>query len=342
MTRLRYLQIIDLSHNYLNVPPIWRKNAYVDLSCNNLSINRGSQICHDRVNLFSTSWTRNDIEAVSCLSLKCTKPSYSLYINCGGNQAIVNGKSYDGDSDSAGPARFRASSTGNWAFSTTGVFMENHETYGSLGRRVFDIYIQGKQMQKDFNIAQEAGGVGTQAVPNKSVYGPLISAISVESDSPPGRISTGAIVGIVVAATIIMILVFGILWWKGCFGKKNSLARGVLGIFDQGQTVFPQQSNPSEVPSTNSQSVNNAYDGRERFAHNSSKLSDVQPLLQSSGFTPPLYATAAAYMTSINPYYTNMQASGTYAPQYVGGYTLNPTAFILLHQLVPSQVNHVA
>jgi hypothetical protein len=69
-------------------------------------------------------------------------------------------------------------------------------------------------------------GKGTQAVPNKSVYGPLISAISVESDSPPGRISTGAIVGIVVATTIIMILVFGILWWKGCFGKKNSLARG--------------------------------------------------------------------------------------------------------------------
>ncbi|XP_050882803.1 probable leucine-rich repeat receptor-like serine/threonine-protein kinase At3g14840 isoform X2 [Lathyrus oleraceus] len=293
------------------VPPTWRKNTYVDLSYNNLIINQGSQICQDdRVNLFSTSWTRNDIEAVSCLGLKCPKPSYSLYINCGGNQAIVNGKSYDGDSDSAGPARFRASSTGNWAFSTTGVFMENdllgktfipqntskltmedselymsarispisltyygfclangsytvdlhfaeimftdHQTYGSLGRRVFDIYIQGKQMQKDFNIAQEAGGVGkkiikqfkdvvvsnntleirfywagkgTQAVPNKSVYGPLISAISVESDSPPGRISTGAIVGIVVAATIIMILVFGILWWKGCFGKKNSLAR---------------------------------------------------------------------------------------------------------------------
>jgi hypothetical protein len=69
-------------------------------------------------------------------------------------------------------------------------------------------------------------GKGTQAVPNKSVYGPLISAILVESDSPPGRISTGAIVGIVVATTIIMILVFGILWWKGCFGKKNSLARG--------------------------------------------------------------------------------------------------------------------
>ncbi|XP_058756601.1 pumilio homolog 6, chloroplastic-like [Vicia villosa] len=105
------------------------------------------------------------------------------------------------------------------------------------------------------------------------------------------------------------------------------------------QQVFPQQSSQSEVPSTNSQSVNNAYVGREQFAHNSSKLSDVQPLLQSSGFTPPLYATAAAYMASVNPYYTNMQASGSYAPQYVGGYTLNPTA---IHPYISSYPPHGA
>jgi len=47
-----------------------------------------------------------------------------------------------------------------------------------------------------------------------------------QADSPPGSISIGVVVGIVVAATIIIILVFGILWWKGCFGKKNSLAKG--------------------------------------------------------------------------------------------------------------------
>ncbi|XP_045801004.1 probable leucine-rich repeat receptor-like serine/threonine-protein kinase At3g14840 isoform X2 [Trifolium pratense] len=133
------------------------------------------------------------------------------------------------------------------------IMFRDDQTYGSLGRRVFDIYIQGNLVQKDFNIAEEAGGVGkkviklfkdvdvtsntleirlywagkgTQSLPNRSVYGPLISAISVESDSPPGSISAGAVVGIVVAATvIIIILVFGILWWKGCFGKKNSLAR---------------------------------------------------------------------------------------------------------------------
>jgi len=124
----------------------------------------------------------------------------SLYINCGGKQAIADGKSYDGDSDLPGPARLHANPTGNWAYSTTGVFVESNQlgdiyspknitkltmvdaelytnarvspisltyygfclanrsyvvslhfaeimipddqTYGSLGRRVFDIYLQ--------------------------------------------------------------------------------------------------------------------------------------------------------------------------------------------------------
>ncbi|KAK2368167.1 putative leucine-rich repeat receptor serine/threonine-protein kinase [Trifolium repens] len=228
--------------------PDWRRNIDVDISYNNLSMSQGSQICQsDKVNLFSPTLAHNNMGTDSCLRV-CSKPLYSLYINCGGNQATVNGKIYNYDSDSSGPAKFHVSPTGNWAFSTT-----DDQTYGSLGRRVFDIYLQGKVVQKDFNIAEEAGGVGkkviklfkdvdvtsntleirlywagkgTQSLPNRSVYGPIISAISVESDSPPGSISTGAVVGIVVAASvIIIILVFGFLWWKGCFGKKNTLAR---------------------------------------------------------------------------------------------------------------------
>ncbi|XP_028773708.1 pumilio homolog 6, chloroplastic [Neltuma alba] len=90
--------------------------------------------------------------------------------------------------------------------------------------------------------------------------------------------------------------------------------------------MHQQRNNPYEVPSVNSQGVNGAYVGMEQSALNPSKFSsDVQPLLQSSGFTPPLYATAAAYMTSANPYYANLQASGMYSPQYVGGYTFNPS-----------------
>ncbi|AES66495.2 putative protein kinase RLK-Pelle-DLSV family [Medicago truncatula] len=297
--------------------PYWRKIVYVDLSYNNFNIStQRSHICQDeKVNLFSTSWTRNDIGTVSCLR-KCPKTSYSLHINCGGKQERVNKTSYDDDSDSSGAAKFHVSPTGTWAFSTTGIFIDgdqlgeidfprnytaltmadtelymdargspisltyygfclakgrytvnlhfaeimftNDQSYGSLGRRVFDIYLQGKRMQKDFNIAEEAGGVGkkvikpfkdvvvtsnntleiclywagkgTQYIPNSSVYGPLISAISVKSDSPHGSISAGAVVGIVVAATTVIILVFGILWWNGCFGKKNSLTREINSL----------------------------------------------------------------------------------------------------------------
>ncbi|KAK7388122.1 hypothetical protein VNO78_22928 [Psophocarpus tetragonolobus] len=88
-----------------------------------------------------------------------------------------------------------------------------------------------------------------------------------------------------------------------------------------------QQNYPCEVPSINSQSDKCAYIGMEQFLHNTSKFSsDVQPVLQSSGYTPPLYATAAAYMTSANPFYTNLHASGIYSPQYVGAYPFSPTA----------------
>ncbi|KAK2422653.1 putative leucine-rich repeat receptor serine/threonine-protein kinase [Trifolium repens] len=251
---------IFLTGNLLTGPvsPVWGKNSDVDLSYNNFSISQGSQICQDeKVNLFSTSWARNDI-GDSCLNFECRKHLYSLHINCGGNQATVNKTSYVGDSDSSRPARFDVSSTGNWAFSSTGQFVDS-DLLGktSLGRRVFDIYLQGKRVQKDFNIAEEAGGVGkkvvklfkdvavtsntleirlywagkgTEYLPNKSVYGPLISAISVESDSAPGSISVGVVAGIVVAATVTIILLFAILWWKGCFEKKNSLARELKNL----------------------------------------------------------------------------------------------------------------
>ncbi|KAE8658881.1 Pumilio-like protein 1 [Hibiscus syriacus] len=57
------------------------------------------------------------------------------------------------------------------------------------------------------------------------------------------------------------------------------------------------------------------------------KFSSVgsQPLLHSSGLAPPIYATAAPYMTSGNPLYANFQPSGLYAPQNnISGYPMNP------------------
>ncbi|XP_054815610.1 probable leucine-rich repeat receptor-like serine/threonine-protein kinase At3g14840 isoform X2 [Prosopis cineraria] len=141
------------------------------------------------------------------------------------------------------------------------IMFTDDKTYSSLGRRVFDVYIQGKLVLKDFNIAEEAGGVGkavikeftgivtgnsleirlywagkgTTAIPYKSLYGPLISAISVDPDfKPPSEngssISGGTVAGIVVTGAAIVILVFGVLWWRGSLGPKNSLARELKSL----------------------------------------------------------------------------------------------------------------
>ncbi|CAL5405980.1 unnamed protein product [Camellia sinensis] len=128
----------------------------------------------------------------------------SFHINCGGSKVVVDGKTYEEDTNSAGPSRLFVSQT-NWAFSNTEIMFTNDKTYASLGRRIFDVYVQGKQVLKDFNIEHEAGGVdtetikkfttkvtkstldirfhwagrGTTSIPYKGVYGSLISAISV-------------------------------------------------------------------------------------------------------------------------------------------------------------------
>ncbi|XP_042479268.1 probable LRR receptor-like serine/threonine-protein kinase At1g53440 isoform X2 [Macadamia integrifolia] len=117
-------------------------------------------------------------------------------------------------------------------------FTEN-QTYSSLGRRIFDVIIQGETLVKNFNIAEEAKGVGknitkvfnnvtvkgstleihlywsgkgTTAIPFRGVYGPLISAISV---------TPRAIVGIVAASCFLVALILVILWVKGCLGGKD-------------------------------------------------------------------------------------------------------------------------
>ncbi|CAM8903740.1 unnamed protein product [Rhodiola kirilowii] len=126
----------------------------------------------------------------------------------------------------------------------------NDNTYKSLGRRVFDVYIQGKLELKDFNIAAEAGGngkgvvktfvrsvsngtleirfqwagKGTTAIPDRGIYGPLISAISAVNPNyvPPtdgGGLSTAAIVGIVVAVLVVLLLLVAFIWWKFCLQK---------------------------------------------------------------------------------------------------------------------------
>ncbi|PPS03757.1 hypothetical protein GOBAR_AA16893 [Gossypium barbadense] len=117
-------------------------------------------------------------------------------------------------------------------------------SWKSLGRRVFDIYIQGGLQVKGFDISKEAGGAeraitrrfvtnvtdnhleihllwagkGTCCVPELGYYGPSISAISVVPDFkptvsglPPGtsKRKTALLVGIVVAVgAVALVLIY--------------------------------------------------------------------------------------------------------------------------------------
>ncbi|KAJ4848732.1 hypothetical protein Tsubulata_043978 [Turnera subulata] len=96
-------------------------------------------------------------------------------------------------------------------FAETAFDDRSSQTWQSLGRRVFDIYIQGRLELKDFDISEEAGGVrraitktfnatvsenyieihlfwagkGTCCTPVQGYYGPIISAVSVVPDFIP-------------------------------------------------------------------------------------------------------------------------------------------------------------
>ncbi|XXG90320.1 hypothetical protein AAC387_Pa12g2114 [Persea americana] len=139
------------------------------------------------------------------------------------------------------------------------ILFTDDKTYASLGRRVFDVYVQEKLVLKDFNIEKEAkvgnasvrsfianvtentleirfhwAGKGTESLPNRGTYGPLISAISVEPDFvPPGngkKIPTAAVLGIVLSAVSLVFLVLGILWKRGCLGSKSKRDQELRGL----------------------------------------------------------------------------------------------------------------
>ena len=45
-------------------------------------------------------------------------------------------------------------------------------------------------------------------------------------------ISAGTVVGIVAATTFVIILLVGILWWKGCFRPEHTLEQGAYNDID--------------------------------------------------------------------------------------------------------------
>ncbi|KAG8386451.1 hypothetical protein BUALT_Bualt03G0150100 [Buddleja alternifolia] len=130
------------------------------------------------------------------------------------------------------------------------IMFMNGSTFSSLGRRMFDVAIQGRVVLTDFDIAREANGVGrgiyrdfdvvvngstleihlywtgkgTTAIPDRGVYGPLISAIAITPnfDVSTGGLSVGAIVGIVISSFVVLVLlILLVLWLGGCIFRKD-------------------------------------------------------------------------------------------------------------------------
>ncbi|KHN11945.1 Putative LRR receptor-like serine/threonine-protein kinase [Glycine soja] len=137
----------------------------------------------------------------------------------------------------------------------------NDRSLNSLGRRVFDVYIQGNLVLKDFDIRREAGGTGksiektfnasvtqhtlkihfywagkgTTGIPTRGVYGPLVSAISVNPNFKPpsgeGK-RTYLILAIIIVAgvLVVVLLVLVILRRMGWLGGKDPVYKELRGI----------------------------------------------------------------------------------------------------------------
>ncbi|KAF5781441.1 putative protein kinase RLK-Pelle-DLSV family [Helianthus annuus] len=147
---------------------------------------------------------------------------------------------------SAGSLRYYGLGLENGNYTVTLQFaeleIEDGRTWRSHGRRVFDIYLQGSRVFRDFDIKRAAGGAsfspiqrqetvqvtnnyleihlfwsgkGTCCVPRQGTFGPLISAISATpnfrpsvSNTPPStkKNKTGLIVGILVPIAVVSFL----------------------------------------------------------------------------------------------------------------------------------------
>ncbi|PIA33867.1 hypothetical protein AQUCO_03900012v1 [Aquilegia coerulea] len=307
--------------------PAWvlQRNKDVDVSSNNFTWDSsGAGECSGGTINLVESYFPTKIKIHSCLkrNFPCdSKKIYDLHINCGGNEISVNGTKYEADREHRGASTFYRTQKQNWAFSSTGNFMDNDmdaddyigtnsspitsvssgnsellyttarlsplsltyyglclgrgnytvklhfaelffrndSSFSSLGKRVFDVYIQDKLVLKDFNIEDEAGGPskpivksfitfvesntlkiqfywggkGTTGIPSRGVYGSLISAISVYPNFKPPAIKktpTALIVGVSASALFLILMILCILWKKGCLGNKNSMDKDLRSL----------------------------------------------------------------------------------------------------------------
>ncbi|XP_019194517.1 PREDICTED: probable LRR receptor-like serine/threonine-protein kinase At1g07650 isoform X2 [Ipomoea nil] len=333
--RLAKVDFIYLTGNRLtgDIPKwILSTNKNIDISDNMFSWQGSGPVeCPSgSVNLVESYSSSGDLSGVHpcltqnfpCSNSRSRSRSYSLHINCGGKETIIsNGTKYEGDLEARGASMFY--SRPDWAFSSTGNFMDNDidsdsyiysstsalynvngpdselyktarasplsltyyglcmmngnytvklhfaeilftngTSFNSLGKRIFDVYLQENLVLKEFNIVKEAGGPekalvktftvavtsntlkihfywagkGTTGIPERGVYGPLIAAISVDPNFTPPKIddekniSVGELVGIVAGAVTLGVLILGVFFVIFLRGRKVSEDRDLKGL----------------------------------------------------------------------------------------------------------------
>ncbi|KAL0301396.1 UNVERIFIED_CONTAM: putative LRR receptor-like serine/threonine-protein kinase [Sesamum radiatum] len=298
--------------------PSWilARNKNADLSYNNFTLDSSAPV----------ECPRGSVGRHPCMKREypCLDPRnqqrYSFHINCGGKEVNINNKTiYDADLEARGASMYYWKQ--NWAFSSTGNFMDNDldsdnyietnismlynvtapvselyrtarvsplsltyyglcllngnytvqlhfaeimftndSSFNSLGRRIFDVYLQGKLVLKDFDIAAEAGGPGrpiiktftavvtshtlkihlywagrgTTGIPKRGTYGPLISAISVDPNFKPPvhhkKFRTALVAGTIAGAVCFLTLILCFMHEKGYFGGKISADKELRGL----------------------------------------------------------------------------------------------------------------
>ncbi|XP_031247995.1 probable LRR receptor-like serine/threonine-protein kinase At1g07650 isoform X2 [Pistacia vera] len=133
------------------------------------------------------------------------------------------------------------------------IIFTNYSSLNSLGRRIFDVYIQGKLVLKHFSIQNEAGGTGipivknftapvtsntlkiqfywagrgTTGIPVRGFYGPIISAISVDPNFKPPVLKgkkhrVMVVAGTLASSLLLVLLLLLILRRKGWLGGNVS------------------------------------------------------------------------------------------------------------------------
>ncbi|KAK8618640.1 hypothetical protein V6N13_132626 [Hibiscus sabdariffa] len=136
-------------------------------------------------------------------------------------------------------------------FAETSFQDRSSQSWKSLARRVFDVYIQGTRQLRDFDISKDAGGVdraiiknftanvtgnhleihlfwagkGTCCTPKEGLYGPSISAISVVPNfvptvcvippaTPKEKNQASLIVGITVSVVVLALIIISVVIYK--------------------------------------------------------------------------------------------------------------------------------